>query len=60
MGYIFSFLPQKHKEPDSHNVENAGCIASTFLPERLQGETIAVNSLSREFSGEKPGLVMVF
>ena len=56
MGYIFSFLPQKRKEPDSHNVENAGCFASTFLPAWLLEETIAVKSLSREFFGGKAGV----
>ena len=59
--YIFSFLRQKHKEPDFHNVQNAGCVASTFLPERLLEETIAVNSLSRKiFFWGKLGLVIVF
>ena len=62
----FSFLPQKHKASDSHNVQNADCVAWTFLPERLLEETIAVNSLSREFflggggGGGNLGLVMVF
>ena len=56
LGYIFSFLPQKHKEPESHNVENAGCGASTFLPERLLEEAMAVNSLARELLGGKAGV----
>ena len=59
--YFHLSLMQKHKEPDSHNVQNAACVASTFLPERLLEETIAVNSLSREiFLGGKLGLVIVF
>ena len=62
LGYIFSPLSQKQKEPDSHNVQNAGCVASTFLPERLLEEAIAVNSLSDpgKVWGEKLRVVMVF